>query len=490
MAMLLRMFLVIAWQMTTFSVDGAQEMPLTTKGHTALCDIAAKLRDTLDNKIGNTRTASEDLKKAQVMTIKLQILQAAATDAKTKLALATLIAAAQKQTQANVISAAAANLQKMPGAIRDTAYFLGILNEYFTIAGQTKNGGNHACFADDNSGTNLYQLSEIQAAVTNCQAFDLDKSNKWSTEGKFTTGGFAPVGGTAGAVATTAKGCRLHSGANTEGILEGGTMSNSHVLAGGLITMSSTAPTLTNLASLAGTTSAPNLKKIARAYEAAQQQDVKTETPHLPKRQELSSLPGFLRALTVALQMPKEPPSEEIETKANELYGPKEGDLSGTLYAGLKTIKLAADHGPAKKNTQLADIDDVDLLSEILLNYTVENVIRNAREAEAAAAALAAKAEQSKEEKCNEIKDAKTCNANKNCKYDDKKKDEPKCVLSEEGEKAAAEKSNQETGGNDVKTTNTTGRNSFVINKAPLLLAFLVPQNFKELLVKIFFSIL
>nr|APD73266.1 variant surface glycoprotein 1125.512 [Trypanosoma brucei] len=36
------------------------------------------------------------------------------------------------------------------------------------------------------------------------------------------------------------------------------------------------------------------------------------------------------------------------------------------------------------------------------------------------------------------------------------------------------------------RTANTTGSNSFVINKAPLLLAFLVPQNFKELLVKFF----
>nr|AGH61221.1 variant surface glycoprotein 666 [Trypanosoma brucei] len=69
---------------------------------------------------------------------------------------------------------------------------------------------------------------------------------------------------------------------------------------------------------------------------------------------------------------------------------------------------------------------------------------------------------------CN-AKEEGECGKTPGCEWN---KTEGKCENTE-NEKKTAEKANQETGGNDGKATNTTGSNSFVIHKAPLLLAVL-----------------
>nr|AGH61070.1 variant surface glycoprotein 511 [Trypanosoma brucei] len=90
------------------------------------------------------------------------------------------------------------------------------------------------------------------------------------------------------------------------------------------------------------------------------------------------------------------------------------------------------------------------------------------------------------QEQVKEKRDAaeKVCNAagddqkecanlkEKGCVYKKDGEANKKCTLSEAG-KQAAEKANQEGKDGKTVTTNTTGRNSFVINKAPLLLAVL-----------------
>ncbi|SCU65570.1 Trypanosomal VSG domain containing protein, putative [Trypanosoma equiperdum] len=68
------------------------------------------------------------------------------------------------------------------------------------------------------------------------------------------------------------------------------------------------------------------------------------------------------------------------------------------------------------------------------------------------------------QEACKNLKE-------KGCVYKEGGEAKKKCTLSEAG-KQAAEKANQEAGGK-TGTTNTTGSNSFVIKKAPLLLAVL-----------------
>nr|AAK49474.1 variable surface glycoprotein [Trypanosoma evansi] len=78
------------------------------------------------------------------------------------------------------------------------------------------------------------------------------------------------------------------------------------------------------------------------------------------------------------------------------------------------------------------------------------------------------------EKDCNKKEKESECKATPKCAWNgEAKPPKKKCTLSEEA-KQAAEAANQETGGKDGKPTNTTGSNSVLINKAPLLLAVLL----------------
>nr|APD73967.1 variant surface glycoprotein 1125.2085 [Trypanosoma brucei] len=92
----------------------------------------------------------------------------------------------------------------------------------------------------------------------------------------------------------------------------------------------------------------------------------------------------------------------------------------------------------------------------------------------APAAAKSTKANKEEAEKeCNKIGKEADCKANPKCTRNTEEKDETKkCTLSEEGKQAAENTAAGNQAGTDGK--NTTGSNSFVINKAPLLLAVLL----------------
>nr|APD73134.1 variant surface glycoprotein 1125.314 [Trypanosoma brucei] len=77
------------------------------------------------------------------------------------------------------------------------------------------------------------------------------------------------------------------------------------------------------------------------------------------------------------------------------------------------------------------------------------------------------------EKECNEIGKEADCKANPKCTWNPEEKDETKkCTLSEEGKQPAENTAAGNQAGTDGK--NTTGSNSFVINKVPLLLAVLL----------------
>ncbi|EAN76250.1 variant surface glycoprotein (VSG), putative [Trypanosoma brucei brucei TREU927] len=149
--------------------------------------------------------------------------------------------------------------------------------------------------------------------------------------------------------------------------------------------------------------------------------------------------------------------------------GEKTEKLWEQITAG-KTIGAGED---PHKFSNLSEVSTADDLSKALFFYTAATLTatRELKSENSRLKETTAKAEKTQEQICNAIQNEKDCGNNENCKYDKDKTEGPKCILSDKGKKAA-EKANQEPGGKDGKTTtNTTGSNSFVINKAPLLLA-------------------
>nr|AGQ49972.1 variant surface glycoprotein [Trypanosoma brucei] len=131
----------------------------------------------------------------------------------------------------------------------------------------------------------------------------------------------------------------------------------------------------------------------------------------------------------------------------------------------------------ATTNTKIKEINDAGILQVTLAFYKILEVKHKQQMADQVAKLQAQATEKqqdvkSAEQTCNDLKEKSDCDTNNRCTYDKTKEDGKKCTLSDE-EKEAAQK---EGGEKDSKTgnTNTTGSNSFIINKAPLLLAFLL----------------
>nr|APD73977.1 variant surface glycoprotein 1125.2101 [Trypanosoma brucei] len=155
-----------------------------------------------------------------------------------------------------------------------------------------------------------------------------------------------------------------------------------------------------------------------------------------------------------------------------------EGEHVSAMWTELNNRQVKGYQADPNKAWPLSGIDTIAKLQEVLYYY--DHLEKRAQE-EATAENSKLKAEaknkqqdlKSAEQTCNDLEEKSDCDTNKKCTYDKTKEEGKRCTLRNE-EKEKLEKENQETGGKDGKTTNTTGSSSFVIKASPLLLAFLL----------------
>nr|APD73103.1 variant surface glycoprotein 1125.273 [Trypanosoma brucei] len=185
---------------------------------------------------------------------------------------------------------------------------------------------------------------------------------------------------------------------------------------------------------------------------------------------------AFKQTLTPIL---KAEPHKLADQELNRLVNDIAEDLTGSKPSGLeqflKDIKEKKPKGAQEDSnteTALSTVNSIADLTKVLSYYTRQHTAAVSKlQKEVSDNHVKCSANKPKEV-CNAIEGEKECNATKNFHYEASKTEGPKCALKPEV-KAQLEK-NQETGGKDGKTTNTTGRNSFLINKATLLLALLL----------------
>nr|ARB50631.1 variant surface glycoprotein [Trypanosoma brucei] len=150
-------------------------------------------------------------------------------------------------------------------------------------------------------------------------------------------------------------------------------------------------------------------------------------------------------------------------SKLDAIFGKKLANGSRPFTLMVRQQAFTLQRQPAAEAKSLFDLDLQDISS---LTANAIKKLRAATSCSEAATHQAAPAAA-----CGKIEDAAKCASNADCKYD---AEVQKCVSANSDKAAAKESENQEAGGKDGKATNTTGSNSFVINRAPLLLAVLL----------------
>nr|AGH61073.1 variant surface glycoprotein 514 [Trypanosoma brucei] len=168
---------------------------------------------------------------------------------------------------------------------------------------------------------------------------------------------------------------------------------------------------------------------------------------------------------------------EAAETAISITLKDAENEAEMVIWGKIKNTEIENKvyKDDSEGQTSLEEINDIGDLLTILEYYETQATNTAERKIKQLEADLKKEQETTKVDAktmtkiCADLKDADTCRNNANCKYEKDKKEEPKCVLSDKGKEAEVEKE----AGKDDKT-NTTGSNSLVIKKAPLLLAFLI----------------
>nr|APD73066.1 variant surface glycoprotein 1125.225 [Trypanosoma brucei] len=272
--------------------------------------------------------------------------------------------------------------------------------------------------------------------------------------------------------------CKLLSGHNTNGYPATSALDSAPRVLRGYMTILTTAveATLANMQAM-GAGHKTSAKAWHEAWEARNSESKATDIAYTNETGNLDTRPT-LKALVKTLLLPKgstEPNAEK--TKLEALFGGLAADKTKTYLDMVDAEIIPAGIAGRTTETPLAKIHDTVELGDIFSNYEMiaaQNVVTLKKNLDAVRKKQETEAAENKEKICNAAKDdQKACEKlkNKGCVFNNDGEENKKCRLSEEG-KQAAEKANQETEGK-TGTTNTTGSNSFVINKAPLLLVAL-----------------
>nr|AGQ50076.1 variant surface glycoprotein [Trypanosoma brucei] len=378
-------------------------------------------------------------------------------------------------------------------AARDVAFLHGHMVEFLTMAGSAHaSAGTHGCLMGSSTavkGINELSACGLQPAETEEQADDNFGYEATKLFGKKTaadTGGSLTDAGS--------KNCALTKGNGAGGILNSDTQAGKIPYAGGYFYLTESGNNLARHA-IKGSDGGTDAAEVAVWTKARSAVEAAAATAAFKHSKHAESTLDDIKESTAAKTAIKNhilnkagkysPDADDTATtkKAEELYGDGKSYSQAKIWEKMATINI--DRNIYKKDLdqdqKLSDITDINHLRTILTYYQGQR----AQELAAKGKELQKETEnsqckvstvQEKEKVCNEAGgDQKACEKLKEqgCVFNKDGKDGEKCTMSEEGKQKAAEKATQETGGKDGKT-NTTGSNSFVIHKAPVLLAVLL----------------
>nr|APD74492.1 variant surface glycoprotein 1125.3128 [Trypanosoma brucei] len=165
--------------------------------------------------------------------------------------------------------------------------------------------------------------------------------------------------------------------------------------------------------------------------------------------------------------------SDGAELKTQE-FGETGAKINQALWHVVENFEVAKEALSDSSDRKLGSINSFQELTRVMGYYEAlkDQQLENLQKQLTELQETTKKKSKTQEQICNKIKDATECGKNENCTYDESKPKGKKCTLSEEGKKEAEKAAKQE--GKDGKTTNITASNSFVIHRAPLLIAVLL----------------
>nr|APD72992.1 variant surface glycoprotein 1125.135 [Trypanosoma brucei] len=428
-----------------------------------LLTFAGKIRNVPGRATAKLNDQATRRKNIAVLQNRIAVFMAAKNDNATTSEFGPIMAALGKLMQQMTEDDTSSN-QDAVAAAATSEYLRGAAAEFFNVAAGAYNAAANACLTTDNKN------SAAGGGVNGVNALNQDKNNLAEPNAvpnsesldEITPEGFKSLTPNDGikdsdlGQVSGSQSCQLFS-AGANGLLSTAGASGTIKFALGYLKRSSTvdasaAADGTKVGTKAQQSTAQDLPAYSIAHEAILKLKTPTKPPDLTdikQHDQLNELPELRAAIkNLILKRQGEPAASDdvaINKHIADYYKKHKGNFD-KFWEKLKAVSIPAEI-TGSTATPLDQVTDLGQLGAALAFYTE----RNSNELQIKIAELQAKKCKSEvksiEKICNSKEDAATCLQDKNCKYDDKKKEESKCVLSEEGEKAA-----EETVGKDGKT--------------------------------------
>nr|AGQ50180.1 variant surface glycoprotein [Trypanosoma brucei] len=368
--------------------------------------------------------------------------------------------------------------QQVEAASR-SAYVKGRVDDFLKLLEQTVDGSNNACLlADENADTPVTRSATTKLGQTECKLTQSSITATRRTPTHITTAGYINLVEGTGVdkhqPTAATKECHLTTAHNSKGFAKSGGTAAAVTVMAGYLTIPNTAGELAaaNKANLIKTTS-DGLKHWAEAHAAIKLVDRTLPTEYANESGDLTERAALKEAAQNLFGEAKDHQGSDGKKAIEAVFSNTKADTINTIITLIEKEDIpkgaAARPTPAKLGEIKNSIELTNLLSyyQQRLSQDFETLDKRLEESTKhqdpkATEKICGEAKDD-EDKCKGLKD-------KGCSFNEQDK---KCELKKDV-KEKLEKSNQETEGNDGKRTNTTGSNSFVINKAPLFLAFLL----------------
>nr|AGH61085.1 variant surface glycoprotein 527 [Trypanosoma brucei] len=480
-------WMAVALIVTSTRCRGSGGAALAHEQVKALCELSEELSDYPAFFAHNIREQLSHQQNLLQDELKLRIYAAQQTGRKAKLA-APLLATYTAKC-ANKAPTVLETLKPGAEAVAAAAYLAGTIGEalgYLADIHQSgSSGANAGCLTASTAANVITGRTKLPKCGTPAPQAAQPRSRPSKT---IDNKGFPNLDGTTTTTqkaAGTAKCIPLSSHQTTHSILEDQTVTANAKMIGGYIDLGSNTQTytMTDIRDLSAPGTKMKVPAFAAAFDKHNAYKPATTGPCTLDSLVLSDVIGSTEAKklyrTLLLNKTEKYNPEAEETELSRLITTAYGDAEGFKTTWIERIvknkvpkEAAGEEGSGK--IELENEDDIDKLRRILNYYSAQAIKRELMAAATGTGsnpACTSEAKPSKKaptkEDCKEHTEQVPCEA-KGCKFDNTKKEGEKCFPDHETKEAA----NQE--GKGSKTTNTTTSNSFVIHKAPLLLAFLL----------------
>nr|P26331.1 RecName: Full=Variant surface glycoprotein MITAT 1.1; Short=VSG; Flags: Precursor [Trypanosoma brucei brucei] len=364
---------------------------------------------------------------------------------------------------------------------RAAAYLKGSIDEFLNLLESLKGGSENKCLVTTNADTAATRR-ETKLDDQECALSMPETKPEAATRTELTQTGYPNLqhggGGTANTFQpTTSTGtCKLLSGHSTNGYPTTSALDTTAKVLAGYMTIPNTQveATLANMQAM-GNGHKATAPAWHEAWEARNREAKAKDLAYTNETGNLDTQPT-LKALVKTLLLPKDNTEHNAEaTKLEALFGGLAADKTKTYLDMVDAEIIPAGIAGRTTEAPLGKIHDTVELGDILSNYEMiaaQNVVTLKKNLDAVSKKQQTESAENKEKICNAAKDnQKACEnlKEKGCVFNTESN---KCELKKDV-KEKLEKESKETEGKDEKA-NTTGSNSFLIHKAPLLLAFLL----------------